>query len=119
MVINTTALKHPYKKNEVSLEVEEDEDNEVFLSNKNVFCPDCQKTVPTELTMSELKDSRREAKLRVLKLKKIACAKQYEAGMMSKEAKRFLQQAVDAAFDSETLTVDKNGLFKLFSAEVK
>jgi hypothetical protein len=58
----------------------------------------------------------REAKMRILKAKKMSYSRQYENGMMSQEAIRILSQAVELAMDTDrtrwfTEEVYQRGLF--------
>lgn len=54
-----------------------------------------------------------------MKAKKISYARQYENGMLSKEAIRILIQAVEIAMDTEEVLIDLEGLHKLFKRQVK
>ncbi|XP_044264140.1 sodium/hydrogen exchanger 10-like [Tribolium madens] len=118
LVMTTTTLKHPYKKSKTAENEDEDENDEGFsLGYKYTFCPDCEKDIPNEPTSKELKEMLKEAKLRILKLKKTIYARQFESGMISKEGLRILQQAVEIAMDSDELVIELDGLYKLFTKE--
>lgn len=60
----------------------------------------------------------REARSRILKAKKISYGRQYENGMLSKEAVRILYQAVEIAMDTEDVLIDLEGLHRMFEREV-
>ncbi|XP_068894518.1 sperm-specific sodium:proton exchanger-like isoform X3 [Tenebrio molitor] len=116
LVISKTGLKHPYK-NTVQMKFEDDEEDDHFLGYRFAVCPDCKKSFPTEPTSKELKEMNREAKMRVLKLKKIAYSKQYEDGLISKEGIRILHQAVEIAMDTDQAIIELDGLCKMFRKE--
>lgn len=61
----------------------------------------------------------REARLRVLKAKKISYARQYENGLITKDAFRIMNQCIEAAMDTEEVVVDIESLLKLFKRQVK
>ncbi|XP_044265130.1 sodium/hydrogen exchanger 10-like isoform X2 [Tribolium madens] len=118
LVSECTTLEHPYrKKTSTEAEQEEEEEDEYLLSYKFTFCPDCQKEVPNEPSPKEMKDMMKEAKLRILKLKKTAYSRQYENGMISRHAIRTMHQAVEIAMDSQEATIELDGLYKLFEKE--
>lgn len=60
----------------------------------------------------------REARMRILKAKKISYARQYENGMLSKEGIRVLTQAVEVAMDTPEAIIELDGLHKYFSHQV-
>lgn len=60
----------------------------------------------------------KEAKLRILKLKKTAYSRQFENGMISKHAIRNMYQAVEMAMDSQDSIIELDGLYKLFEKQV-
>jgi sodium/hydrogen exchanger 10/11 len=117
LVLNTTTLKHPYKNMNTVNEDESDEEEEYFLGYRSTYCPDCKKNVPNQPTAKEIKEMNKEAKLRVLKLRKIAYSRQFENGMISKEGIRIMHQAVEIAMDSDSLIIELDGLFKMFKKE--
>jgi sodium/hydrogen exchanger 10/11 len=119
LVLHTTALKHPYKKTAAigNIQNNEEEEEEHILGYRFTFCPDCQKEVLNEPTPKETKEMTKEAKLRILKLKKTSYSRQFENGMISKEGIRIMHQAVEIAMDSEDLVIELDGLFKLFDKE--
>lgn len=117
--MNSTSLKHPYKKNIRFEESENDrEEEDFFLDSRFTYCPDCQKNVPNEPSPKELREMMKEAKQRILKLKKTIYSRLYEKGMLTKEGSRILQQAVEIASDTKDATIQIDGLFKLFAKEV-
>lgn len=60
----------------------------------------------------------REAKMRVLKAKKMSFSRQYENGMISKEGILTLSHAVDVAMELEDARIELEGLHKKFYKEV-
>lgn len=60
----------------------------------------------------------REARTRILKCRGVSYIRQYESGMLSKEAVRILMQAVEIALDTDDLFVDLGDLKKLFKKRV-
>lgn len=60
----------------------------------------------------------KEAKLRLLKLKKTAYSRFFENGMMSKFGIGIMHQTIEVAMDNEELIVELDGLYRLFTKEV-
>ncbi|KAJ3638979.1 hypothetical protein MTP99_002306 [Tenebrio molitor] len=112
MVIEVTNMRHPYK-----LELQSEEDDSFFLGYRFAHCSDCKKDFPQEPTQKEMKDMTREAKMRILKAKKMSYSRQYENGMMSQEAIRILSQAVELAMDTDEAVIELDGLQKRFTKE--
>ncbi|XP_044264363.1 sodium/hydrogen exchanger 10-like [Tribolium madens] len=112
VVIEATDMKHPYR-----MGMEDTEEDSFFLGYRFTICPDCKTEIPKEPTVRELKDMAKEAKMRVLKSKKMCYARQYENGMMTKEGIRILSQAVELAMDTEAAMIQLEGLEKRFKEE--
>lgn len=117
LVVSATALNHPYKGAGFTEDFEDSLEDEDFLGYRFTVCPECRKNIPTEPTSKEMREMTREAKLRVLKLKKVAYSRQFESGIISKEGVRILHQTLDIAKDTEDATVDLQPLFKMFNKE--
>ncbi|KAH0819940.1 hypothetical protein GEV33_002851 [Tenebrio molitor] len=117
LVLNTTAIKHPYKNINSVGEDENDDEEDFFVGFRFTYCPDCKHNIPTQPTAKEIKEINKEAKLRILKLKKTAYSRHFENGMLSKEGIRIMHQAVEIAMDTEALVIELEGLFKLFKKE--
>ncbi|XP_008199714.2 solute carrier family 9 member C1-like [Tribolium castaneum] len=113
VVLEATDMKHPYR---MGME-DTEEDNFFLLGYRFTVCPDCKSEIPKEPTTRELKDMAKEAKMRVLKSKKMCYARQYENGMMTKEGIKILSQAVELAMDTEAAVIQLEGLEKRFKEE--
>lgn len=57
--------------------------------------------------------------MRVLKAKKMSFSRQFENGMITKEAIRILSQAVELAMDSEDATMQISAIKKRFVDQVE
>ncbi|KAF2899253.1 hypothetical protein ILUMI_06916, partial [Ignelater luminosus] len=113
-LVNTaTILKHPYKINYS----DSDEEEENYLGFRVTTCPDCQKEIPNEPTNKEMVEMIREARMRILKAKKISYARQYENGMLSKEGIRVLTQAIETAMDTPEALIELEGLHRYFKRQ--
>ncbi|XP_063905704.1 sodium/hydrogen exchanger 10-like isoform X3 [Zophobas morio] len=117
LVMKATALKHPYKKMSQDVILKGQEDNNDLLDHRYTFCPDCQNKVQNEPTPKEFRDMLKEAKLRLLKLKKTAYSRFFENGMMSKFGIGIMHQTIEVAMDNEELIVELDGLYRLFTKE--
>ncbi|KAI8489565.1 Sodium/hydrogen exchanger 10 [Branchiostoma belcheri] len=69
-------------------------------------CQDCKSMVPNEPSPREYQDMAEEARLRTLKAQKVSYWKQFEHGMLNREAVRVLVQATESAADSMGEFVD-------------
>ncbi|RZC27680.1 cNMP binding, Na H Exchanger, and/or Ion trans domain containing protein, partial [Asbolus verrucosus] len=102
VVNQATIMKHPDR---VGTQADDEfEDDDYFLGYRYTYCSDCKKDVAEEPTKKELQEMRKEAKLRVLKAKKMSYSRQYENGMVSKEGIRILIQAVELAMDTNEMS---------------
>lgn len=112
LVIEATNLTHPYH---LSLETE---DVDVIHGYRILYCSNCKKDVPQDLSPKEMKEVTKEVGIRILKAKKMAYSRQYENGMVSKEGIRILNQAIELALDTENAKIDVDDLQKRFVEEV-
>lgn len=64
-------------------------------------CPVCEASVPNEPSAREWVEMRTEARLRMLKAKKTSYWRQFEHGMLSREAVRRLVECIDYATDND------------------
>ncbi|XP_044757843.1 sodium/hydrogen exchanger 10-like [Coccinella septempunctata] len=109
VVDSSTVIKHPYKGQR-----DVDTDRDYHMGLKGSICPDCHKEVANQPTQKEIEEMRREARMRVLKAKKISYSRQYENGMLSKEALTALTHAVEVAQNNEDIYLKIDNLLKLF-----
>ncbi|KAJ3648598.1 hypothetical protein Zmor_020391 [Zophobas morio] len=120
LVVSTTILKHPYKKTNVTDDQNMDENEEeadMFLGYRFTYCPDCQKHIPNEPSPKEFREMTKEARRRVLKLKKTIYSRQYENALLTRDGVRTLHQAVEIALDTEEAKIEVEGLLKMFDRE--
>ncbi|RZB73492.1 Na H Exchanger and/or cNMP binding domain containing protein, partial [Asbolus verrucosus] len=118
LVLETTSLKHPYKTATAGQDEAEEDEEKYLFANRLSPCPDCKKKLPVEPTNKELREMTREAKMRVLKLKKIYYSRLHENGMMSKEGLHNLHHTIEAAMETEQALVELDGILKLFNKEL-
>ena len=62
-------------------------------------CPCCEAVVPVVLRAKDLDELAEEARLRYIKAQKTSYWKQFEQGMLGRDAVRTLQGAADSAMD--------------------
>ncbi|XP_033751585.1 sodium/hydrogen exchanger 10-like isoform X2 [Pecten maximus] len=94
-------LEDPYKTTEEEALVDESLD-----MRANAVCPDCDSQLPATYTRKELRDMTNEAILRMLKAEKMSYWRQFEQGMLSREAVRKLQECADIAADKKGKSLD-------------
>ncbi|OWF55657.1 sodium/hydrogen exchanger 10-like isoform X2 [Mizuhopecten yessoensis] len=94
-------LEDPYKTTEEEALVDESLD-----MRANAVCPDCDSQLPATYTRKELRDMTNEAVLRMLKAEKMSYWRQFEQGMLSREAVRKLQDCSDIAADKKGKSLD-------------
>ncbi|KAK2184523.1 hypothetical protein NP493_262g03041 [Ridgeia piscesae] len=80
-------------------------------------CPNCNTEVPNEPSPRELNDMRHEARLRLLKAQKISYWKQFEHGMVSREAVRKLVELVDTAADIKDAFIETEEIKKTWQVK--
>ncbi|XP_071477800.1 sperm-specific sodium:proton exchanger-like [Diadema antillarum] len=82
-----------------------DDDDEVMdqlvMSERKSMCPGCRSMVPNEPTHKEFADMMEESRLRMLKAEKVSYWKQFEHGMLAREAVRLLVQHAEVAADGK------------------
>lgn len=94
-------LEDPYKTTEEEALVDESLD-----MRANAVCPDCDSQLPATYTRKELRDMTNEAILRMLKAERMSYWRQFEQGMLSREAVRKLQECTDIAADKKGKSLD-------------
>nr|8PCZ_A Chain A, Sperm-specific sodium proton exchanger [Strongylocentrotus purpuratus]8PCZ_B Chain B, Sperm-specific sodium proton exchanger [Strongylocentrotus purpuratus]8PD3_A Chain A, Sperm-specific sodium proton exchanger [Strongylocentrotus purpuratus]8PD5_A Chain A, Sperm-specific sodium proton exchanger [Strongylocentrotus purpuratus]8PD7_A Chain A, Sperm-specific sodium proton exchanger [Strongylocentrotus purpuratus]8PD8_A Chain A, Sperm-specific sodium proton exchanger [Strongylocentrot len=75
--------------------------DELTLGERKSVCPGCKAMVPNEPSPREFADMMEEARLRMLKAEKISYWKQFEHGMLAREALRLLVQHAEVAADEK------------------
>lgn len=75
--------------------------DELTLGERKSICPGCKAMVPNEPSPREFADMMEEARLRMLKAEKISYWKQFEHGMLAREALRLLVQHAEVAADEK------------------
>ncbi|KAL3276419.1 hypothetical protein HHI36_011804 [Cryptolaemus montrouzieri] len=113
LVNTSTEIKHPYTGHR-----DLEGDNDYSMGLRGSICPDCHKEVANQPTQREIEEMKREARMRVLKAKKISYARQYESGMLSKEAIAALTHAVETAQNNEDNYLRIENLLKLFKKKM-
>ncbi|XP_041472513.1 sodium/hydrogen exchanger 10-like [Lytechinus variegatus] len=75
--------------------------DELMFGERKSVCPGCKAMVPNEPSHKEFADMMEEARLRMLKAEKISYWKQFEHGMLAREAVRLLVQHAEVAADQK------------------
>ncbi|XP_013420708.1 sodium/hydrogen exchanger 10 [Lingula anatina] len=101
MVEESCEISDPYHTTE-----EEAELDSLVYYNRTTTCPDCETAVPAEPSPQEYKEMVNEARLRMLRAEKVSYWKQFEHGMLSREAVRKLVDQTEHAADHEGGFVD-------------
>ncbi|RZC32845.1 Na H Exchanger, cNMP binding, and/or Ion trans domain containing protein [Asbolus verrucosus] len=114
MVNVATAMQHPYR---TKMKNEREDEDDFFLGYRFTECPDCKQQLVGEPNPKEMREMMKEAKMRILKTKKMSYSRQFENGMLSKEGVRILTQSVEAAMDTEAAVMELEGLHKKFNQE--
>ncbi|XP_033119377.1 sodium/hydrogen exchanger 10-like [Anneissia japonica] len=99
-------IRDPYRTEETG---EGETTDDPISVNRKSTCPCCKTLVPNEPSQKEYDDMSEEARLRMLKAEKISYWKQFEHGMLSKEATRVLVGCTESAADEhgELIKVDE------------
>lgn len=113
VVNETTEIKHPYKIDYS----DSDDESDILFYNRPIVCPDCKKEIAYEPTKKEMAAMLREARLRILKAKKMSYTRQYESGMLSKDGIRILLQAIEVAMDTPDALIELDGLRRYFKRQ--
>ncbi|XP_055996016.1 sodium/hydrogen exchanger 10-like isoform X4 [Ostrea edulis] len=100
-------IDDPYKTTEEEAEVEDSLD-----IRPNAICPECDSKLPAQYTRKELRDMTNEAILRMLKAEKMSYWRQFEQGMLSREAVRKLHDCTDIAADKQGKFIDVDEIKK-------
>ncbi|XP_078585490.1 sperm-specific sodium:proton exchanger-like isoform X2 [Branchiostoma floridae x Branchiostoma japonicum] len=101
LVEKACEIQDPYKTKDEEVNAEE------FVPFQRMSqCQDCKSMVPNEPSPREYQDMAEEARLRTLKAQKVSYWKQFEHGMLNREAVRVLVQATESAADSVGEFVD-------------
>ncbi|KAK3608482.1 hypothetical protein CHS0354_010327 [Potamilus streckersoni] len=106
-VEKTSEIPDPYMTTEEEADVDESLD-----FKENAVCPDCDHELPPQYTRKDLRDMTNEAILRMLKAEKMSYWRQFEQGMLSREATRKLQECTDVASDKKGRSIDVEDIKK-------
>ncbi|XP_052797553.1 sodium/hydrogen exchanger 10-like isoform X2 [Mya arenaria] len=96
----------------------EEERNELAMIDEsldikqNSCCPECDASLPPQYSNKELRDMTNEAILRMLKGEKMSYWRQFEQGMLSREATRKLQECTEIAADHKGKFIDVDDVKK-------
>ncbi|KAK3101953.1 hypothetical protein FSP39_007588 [Pinctada imbricata] len=102
-----TEIIDPYKTTEEEAQIDESLD-----IRPNSICPECDCKLPAQHTRKELRDMTNEAILRMLKAEKMSYWRQFEQGMLSREAVRKLQDCTDVSADKKGKFIDVDEIKK-------
>ncbi|XP_074660935.1 sperm-specific sodium:proton exchanger-like [Tubulanus polymorphus] len=91
-----TPIVDPYKTNNEEAELA----NLTYLKRVSV-CPDCEGCVPNDPSPKEWQEMEEEARIRLLKAQRTSYWKQFEQGMLSREAVRRLIEMTEEAVDKD------------------
>ncbi|XP_078333950.1 sperm-specific sodium:proton exchanger-like isoform X2 [Crassostrea virginica] len=95
------------------LTTEEEADVEDSLDVRpNSICPECDAKLPAQYTRKEMREMTNEAILRMLKAEKMSYWRQFEQGMLSREAVRKLHDCTDTAADKQGKFLDVDEIKK-------
>ncbi|KAJ8298747.1 hypothetical protein KUTeg_022807 [Tegillarca granosa] len=106
-VEKSSEIEDPYKTTEEEAQIDESLD-----IRPNAICPECDSKLPAHYTRKELRDMTNEAILRMLKAEKMSYWRQFEQGMLSREAVRKLQDCTDIAADKRGKFIDVDDIKK-------
>ncbi|XP_071100546.1 sperm-specific sodium:proton exchanger-like [Haliotis cracherodii] len=102
MVEKACEIEDPYK----TTREEADLDESLLEIRPNSVCPECECSLPSQPTQKELRDMTNEAILRMLKAEKLSYWRQFEQGMLSREAVQKLQECAECAADGKGMFID-------------
>ncbi|XP_060556352.1 sodium/hydrogen exchanger 10-like isoform X2 [Ruditapes philippinarum] len=96
-----TEVVDPYKTSDEEAQVEDSLD-----IKQNTCCSECEAQLPPQYSRKELRDMTNEAILRMLKAEKMSYWRQFEHGMLSRDATRKLQECTEIASDHKGKFID-------------
>ncbi|KAB0799080.1 hypothetical protein PPYR_06960 [Photinus pyralis] len=117
VVIEVTQITHPYKPQLQSDQRTSKDDEDTYSSTRLVYCPDCKRELPYEPSRRDWREILREARIRILRSKKMSYIRQYQTGMLCKDSVKILCQAVEVAIDTPDAVIDLAGLYKYFKRQ--
>ncbi|XP_071957219.1 sperm-specific sodium:proton exchanger-like isoform X2 [Antedon mediterranea] len=102
-------IKDPYTSEGGETEGDGETKHDQISGIRKSKCPSCKTLVPNEPSKKEYDDMSEEARLRMLKAERISYWKQFEHGMLSREATRVLVGCTESAADvhDELIKVDE------------
>ncbi|XP_053385039.1 sodium/hydrogen exchanger 10-like isoform X1 [Mercenaria mercenaria] len=101
-----TEVVDPYKTSDEELEAEMAQVEDSLDIKQNTCCSECDAQLPPQYSRKELRDITNEAILRMLKAEKMSYWRQFEHGMLSREATRKLQECTEVAADHKGKFID-------------
>ncbi|XP_069821384.1 sperm-specific sodium:proton exchanger-like isoform X2 [Dendropsophus ebraccatus] len=111
VVASATDIKDPYEKRSNScLE-------DLLPHFTTATCPDCQKEIPSSPSQRELEEMLEEARLRILKAQMTSFFKQYNRGMLNREATKTLVSAAESLVDSTGKFMDIDEVKRFWEAK--
>ncbi|KAB0793968.1 hypothetical protein PPYR_13588 [Photinus pyralis] len=115
VVYQVTQIKHPYE--QVVRPDEDYGDEETYSGSRPIICPDCKHEVQYEPTKRDQKEMLREARVRILRSKKMSYIRQYQNGMLSADSIKILCQAIEVAINTPDAVIELAGLHKYFKRQ--
>ncbi|XP_075692983.1 sperm-specific sodium:proton exchanger-like isoform X2 [Rhinoderma darwinii] len=111
VVQSATDIEDPYEKqSNTCLE-------DLLPHFRTVTCPDCQIEIPSNPSQRELEEMLEEARLRILKAEMTSFFKQYNSGMLNREATQTLVSAAESHVDSIGKFMDMDEVKKFWEAK--
>jgi len=114
LVEEKCCLSNPYQN---VTDAEQDVEELTSLEGRTNTCPSCDERFPCEPTKKEKDEMMYEARMRLLKGQKTSYWRQFEQGMLSREAVRKLIEVVDAATDKDEGFIDTADIKKTWKVK--
>lgn len=114
LVEEKCGLQNPYQS---VTDAEQDVEELTSFQDRTNTCPSCDERFPCEPTKKEKEEMMFEARMRLLKGQKTSYWRQFEQGMLSREAVRKLIEVVDAASDKEDGFIDTADIKKTWQVK--
>lgn len=89
--------------------------SDVTTNGDSVCCPECNHSMPVQLRTEELVEMRNDVRVRFLKAMQRSYWRQYEHGLLSRDAVRVLTNAADHAIDTDGEIITSEELSSTFS----
>ncbi|XP_028411372.1 sodium/hydrogen exchanger 10-like isoform X2 [Dendronephthya gigantea] len=105
---NVCQIHNPYIADEDVHEIVEGEQQLVVIRHST--CPSCSSNVPNQPSPKEFAEMTEEGRLRMIKAQKVSYWKQFEHGMLSRDAVQALMATADTAMDTQDRCIELNDL---------